>query len=107
MNEDELSLLSKTIATHAREVAGKEWQDEHRPVLLSILTQAKLGNLEEGMLSVGDKDIPIKVIVAALHEQFLEVRTKALMQALANQVVATAMGKVTAEDVVGQGEENK
>ena len=32
MNDDQLSLLSKTIASHAREVAGKEWKDEHRPV---------------------------------------------------------------------------
>jgi hypothetical protein len=50
MNDDQLSLLSKTIAAHAREVAGKEWKDEHRPVLISILTHAGLGNLDEGML---------------------------------------------------------
>jgi hypothetical protein len=64
MNDDQLSLLSKTIATHAREVAGKEWKDEHRPVLISILTHAGLGNLDEGMLTLQDKEVPIKVILA-------------------------------------------
>jgi hypothetical protein len=69
--EDQLSLLSRTIATHAREVAGKEWKDEHRPVLLSILAHAGLGNLDEEMLTLQDKEVPIKSIVTALHEQFL------------------------------------
>jgi hypothetical protein len=76
MNDDQLSLLSKTIAAHAREVAGKEWKDEHRPVLISILAHAGLGNLDEGMLTLQDKEVPIKVIVTALHEQFLQARTK-------------------------------
>ena len=38
-----------------------------------------------------DKEVPIKVIVTALHEQFLQARTKALMEALANKVVESAM----------------
>ena len=67
MNDDQLSLLSKTIATHAREVAGKEWKDEHRPVLISILTHAGLGNLDEGMLTLQDKEVPIKSIVTAFR----------------------------------------
>ena len=97
MNDDQLSLLSKTIAAHAREVAGKEWKDEHRPVLISILTHAGLGNLDEGMLTLQDKEVPIKVIVTALHEQFLQARTKVLTQALADKVVQTAMRTVGEE----------
>jgi hypothetical protein len=97
MNDDQLSLLSKTIAAHAREVAGKEWNDEHRPVLLSILAHAGLGNLDEGMLTLQDKEVPIKSIVTALHEEFLAARTKALTQALADKVVQTAMRTVGEE----------
>ena len=91
MNDDQLSLLSKTIATHAREVAGKEWKDEHRPVLLSILAHAGLGNLDEGLLTLQDKEVPIKSIVTALHEQFLQTRTT---QALAYKVAQPAMRTV-------------
>ena len=97
MNNDQLSLLSKTIATHAREVAGREWTDEHRPVLISILTHAGLGNLDEGMLTLQDKEVPIKVIVNALHEQFLQARTKVLMEALANKVIESAMRTIPDE----------
>ena len=93
MNDDQLSLLSKTIATHAREVAGKEWKDEHRPVLISILTRAGLGNLDEGMLMLQDKEVPIKVIVTALHEQFLQARlpTGANGGLGTNKVIESAM----------------
>jgi hypothetical protein len=97
MNDDQLSLLSKTIATHAREVAGKEWKDEHRPVLLSILAHAGLGNLDEGMLTLQDKEVPIKSIVTALHEQFLQARTKVLMEALAKKVIENAMQTIPDE----------
>jgi hypothetical protein len=97
MNDDQLSLLSTTIAAHAREVAGKEWKDEHRPVLIAILTHAGLGNLDEGMLTLQDKEVPIKVIVTALHEQFLQARTKVLMEALANKVIESAMRAIPDE----------
>jgi hypothetical protein len=93
MNDEQLSLLSKTIAAHAREVAGKEWKDEHRPVQISILTHAGLGHLDEGMLTLQDKEVPIKVIVTALHEQFLQARTKALMEALANKWLKARCGQ--------------
>jgi hypothetical protein len=78
-------------------VAGKEWKDEHRPVLISILAHAGLGNLDEGMLTLQDKEVPIKVIVTALHDQFLAARTKVLAQALADKVVQTAMRTVGEE----------
>jgi hypothetical protein len=94
MNDDQLSLLSKTIAAHAREVAGHEWLDEHRPVLLAILARAGLYRLDDDMLGLQGKDIPIKTVVSAIHEQFLDVRTKELTQALANKVVETAMRTV-------------
>ena len=97
MNDDQLSLLSKTIATHAREVAGKEWKDEHRPVLIAILAHAGLGNLDEGMLTLQDKEVPIKSIVTALHEQFLQARTKVLMEALAKKVIENAMQTIPDE----------
>ena len=97
MNDDQLSLLSKTIAVHAREAAGREWQDEHRPVLITILARAGLGKIDEDMLALRGKDIPIKAIVNAIHERFLDVRTKELMQALANKVVETAMRTVAEE----------
>jgi hypothetical protein len=97
MNDDQLSLLSRTIAAHAREAAGQEWTDEHRPVLLAILARAGLGNLDQGMLALQGKEVPIKTIVNALHEQFLQVRTKALMEGLANKVVKTAMRTVEEE----------
>ena len=74
-------------------MAGKEWKDEHRPVLISILTHAGLGNLDEGMLTLQDKEVPIKVILTALHEQFLQARTKVLMEALANKVIETRCGQ--------------
>jgi excisionase family DNA binding protein len=85
MHDDQLSLLSKPIAVHAREAAGREWQDEHRPVLLAILAHAGLGKLDDDILALRGKEIPIKAIVNAIHEQFLDVRTKELMQALANK----------------------
>ena len=97
MNDDQLSLLSRTIATHAREVAGREWKDEHRPVLLSILTHAGLGNLDQGMLTLQDKEVPIKTVVNALHEQFLAARTKVLMEALAKKVIESAMQTIPDE----------
>jgi hypothetical protein len=63
MNDDQLSLLSKTIATRAREVAGKEWKDEHRPVLLSILAPPAC-DLDEGMLTLQDKEVPISHVTS-------------------------------------------
>jgi hypothetical protein len=55
MNDDQLSLLSKTIAAHAREAAGREWHDEHRPVLLAILARAGLGKFDDDMLELQGK----------------------------------------------------
>ena len=52
-----------------------------------------LGNLDDGMLTVQGKDIPIKAIVEALHEQFLRARAKALAQALAEKVIQTPCGR--------------
>ena len=97
MNETQLELLSKTIATHAREVAGREWTEEHRPVLVAILTAAGLGDLDGAMLTLQGKDVPIKAIVNALHDQFLAARTKALMEALANKVIESAMQTIPDE----------
>ena len=97
MNDDQLSLLSKTIATHAREVAGREWTDEHRPVLVAVLTAAGLGDLDGAMLTLQDKEVPIKAIVNALHEQFLQARTKVLMEALAKKVIESAMRELPDE----------
>jgi hypothetical protein len=91
MNDDQLSLLSKTIASHAREMAGKEWHNEHKPILLQILVSAGLDNLDEAMLSLHDRDVPIKVVVNAIHEQFLKTRTKILTQAAAQKIVQDAM----------------
>jgi hypothetical protein len=96
-SEDQLSLLSRTIAAHAREVAAKEWQDEHKPILVAILQQANLGDLDNAMLTLQGKEVPIKVVLAALRDQFLAARIKALTQALADKVVATAMRTVGEE----------
>jgi hypothetical protein len=97
MNDDQLELLSRTIATHAREVAGREWTEEHRPVLVAVLTAAGLGDLDGAMLTLQGKDVPIKAVLAALRDQFLAARTKALTQALADKVVETAMRTVGEE----------
>jgi hypothetical protein len=95
--DDQLSLLSKTIAAHARESANREWLNEHKPHLLLMLERAGAGDLDEGMLTLHGKEIPIKAVVNALHDQFLAARTKALMQSIADQVVATAMRTITDE----------
>jgi hypothetical protein len=95
--DDQLSLLSQTITKHAREVAAKEWLDEHKPVLLAILARADLGNLDQAVLAVNGQPIPIKAIVSALHEQFLAARTKALTKALAEKVVKNAMRQIEDE----------
>jgi hypothetical protein len=66
-------------------------------VLLAILARAGLRELDDDMLALQGKDIPIKKIVSAIHERFLDVRTKELTQALANKVVETAMRTVAEE----------
>jgi hypothetical protein len=32
--ETDLEILAATIRTHARELAGQEWEKEHRPILM-------------------------------------------------------------------------
>jgi hypothetical protein len=76
MNTD-LDILSATIQAHARELAGQEWEKEHRPLLMQILensglaTQTQTGSKPEGTLSLSNREVPTEAIVKALQEQFL------------------------------------
>ena len=47
-------------------------------MLLAILAGVGLGKLDNGMLELRGKDILIKTVDSAIHEQFLDVRTKEL-----------------------------
>jgi hypothetical protein len=53
MNTD-LDILLATIRDHARELAGQEWETEHRPLLMQILensglaTKTQTGSRPEG-----------------------------------------------------------
>jgi hypothetical protein len=93
---DNLELLSATIAEHARKVAGDEWAKEHYPILRQILSNSGIGERET--LSVGDREIPVETIVRSLRERFLATRSCALTKKLTDEVVSAAFKKVTDEE---------
>jgi flagellar motor component MotA len=116
--QPDLEILSATICAHAREQAGKEWETEHRPILMQILANVGLAKevsvsmqtqnyrevldsistqthnyRAEGTLTLDDREVPTEVIVKALHEHFLAKRTSVLIQTISDQVVRTATRK--------------
>jgi hypothetical protein len=102
--ETDLEILAGTIAAHARELAGQEWEREHRPILMQIIKNSGLaderpnGLVPVGTLSLGDREVPIEAIIKALHEHFLERRTRELLRKLTDQVVRAAAKKVEEEE---------
>jgi len=69
-----LSILTQTIATHARKLAHEEWDQEYRSVLSQLVENAGLSDT----LSVDGREIPIESIIKAIREAFLASRAKIL-----------------------------
>lgn len=89
--DDDLTILNQTILAHARELAGKEWLDIHKPSLIEFLTHAGLTeDLETAMLSVTFGEVPVKAILRAMQQQFMDARTTVLAREIANEVVNQA-----------------
>lgn len=103
--ETDLEILAGTIAAHARELGGQEWEGEHRPVLMQILSNCGLAQ-EKGLghwtlvgtVSLGDREIPTEAVVKALQEAFLSKRVKVLQQRLTEQLLKAAAKKVLEEE---------
>jgi hypothetical protein len=52
----------------------------------------------EGTLTLDDREVPTEVIVKAIRERFIDLRTKALIQKLTARIVADAGRKVLDEE---------
>jgi hypothetical protein len=102
--ETDLEILAATIRAHARELAGQEWEREHRPILMQILENAGLasatstGSRAQGTLSLGDREVPTEAIVKALQERFIAKRTDSLIQKLTDSVVKSAVKRVIEDE---------
>ena len=90
-----LGTLEKTIAAHAAMLADKEWNNEHKPILMNLWTHLELafpiqgGDLTQvGTLEVDGREIPVESITKALHERFMERRKKTLAKKLTERLVA-------------------
>ena len=94
---ENLDTLEKTIVAHAAMLADKEWNNEHKPILMSLWTHFELafatpgGDLTQmGTLEVDGCEIPVESITKALHERFMERRKKKLAKKLMERLVADA-----------------
>ena len=82
---ENLGNLEKTIAAHAAMPADKEWNNEHKPILMSLWTHFELAFptpgcdlTQVGTLEVDGREIPVESITKALHERFMERQKKTL-----------------------------
>jgi translation elongation factor EF-G len=91
---ENLSLLSTTIATHARKIAHEEWEKEHGSFLSQILKNAGATDT----LSVDGREIPVESIKKAIRDAFLQSRSKELAAKLTDQVIQSAFKKVLDEE---------
>jgi hypothetical protein len=102
--ETDLEILAATIRAHARELAGQEWEREHRPILMQILENTGLASVTstgaraQGTLSLGDREVPTEAIVKVIQERFITRRTSALIQKLTDSVVKSAAKKVIEDE---------
>ena len=91
---DQLSILSQTIAEHARKEAQAEWVTEYDPLWNQIVRNS---GLVASTLELDGRAFPIEVITKALREQFLRYRTAQLLPKLTHAIVETAFKKVINE----------
>jgi hypothetical protein len=90
MNENEkLAVLADTIAKHAREVVGRQWADIHRPALKEILPDDP-----DGLIKIGEREVPIKVVIESLRVDFTERKVKLLFEKITQEVVEKAYGDI-------------
>jgi hypothetical protein len=75
---DHLSILSETIATHARKFAYEEWENKHREILLELFRNGQATDT----LNVDGREIPVEAIAKAIREQYLAWRSEQLAQKL-------------------------
>jgi hypothetical protein len=92
---DHLSILSQTIADHARKTAHQEWNAEHACLWGQIVSNA---GLTGSTLEVDGRSIPIEVITKALREQFLKHRMAQLLPQLTHSIVETAFKKILTDE---------
>jgi hypothetical protein len=72
MNDTEkLAVLADTISKHACEVVGRQWADIYRPALDEIFSQD-----HESMIRIGEREVPIKVVIESLRADFVERKAK-------------------------------
>jgi hypothetical protein len=90
---DKLAALSEIIAKHAREVVGKQWADIHRPSLKEILPADP-----ESLIQIGDRQVPIKVLVESLRTDFIERNLKPLIDKITAELVAKAYQAIDDRD---------
>jgi hypothetical protein len=94
---DQLTILSQTIADHARKLAYEEWENEHGRFWKQILSNAGLG-ASGTILEVDGRTIPIESISKALREEFLKTRVAQLVPKITQSVVEAAFKKVIDEE---------
>jgi hypothetical protein len=94
MNDAEkLAVLADTIAKHAREVVGRRWADIHRPALVEIFSKD-----HESMIRIGERELPIKVVIESLRADFVERNTKLLIEKITQEVVKKAYRSIEESD---------
>jgi hypothetical protein len=94
-HDDQLGILTKTIADHVHQLAHEEWDREYGPMLASIVKAA--GLTSKDMLDIDGRAIPSERIWGSLREAFIKTRTRALIAKLTEQVVWTAFKTVLQE----------
>lgn len=84
--QDRLSILSQTIAAHARKIANEDWRNEHAEALNQIFRNPGISD----MLRIDEREIPVESVIRPIRDVFLENRTRSLIEGLSNQIVAEA-----------------
>jgi hypothetical protein len=109
---ENLGTLENTIAAHAAMLADKEWNNEHKPILMNLWTHFELafptqgGDLTQvGTLEVDGREIPVESITKALHERFMERRKKTLAKKLTERLVADAGRNVLDDEDKPKGDQ--
>ena len=94
MDENEkLAVLADTIAKHALEVVARQWLDIHRPALVEILSED-----HETMIRIGEREIPVKVVIESLRADFVERKVKLLFEKITQEVVEKAYRAIEESD---------
>jgi hypothetical protein len=94
MNDTEkLAVLADTIAKHAREVVGRMWVDIHRPALKDVLPDDP-----ESLIKIGEREVPIKVVIESLRADFVERKVKLLSEKITQEVVKKAYRAIEESD---------